>query len=422
MHNQSLNTNNNKFLYIFGLITLIYIATTSYIMIETEKKEQEEKLKLEQQQKEREKEKQVKIEEKEQKEEKKEFNKPKQMNSKEDVEFKDENNSDNQEVINNENHDTEENGEEGGESEECDQEENGIEEDEEEYEGEEESIEQFSMFGVSIEKLMEFQQQEDAENGEDIDEQDESNRVPIVLSFMLDRIKNLNGFETEGLFRVNGNLKLVEQLATEGFDPFSDDLDTNVHTWASLLKKWIRDLPEPIIPSELNQTIMEICNNKNFNINSCNSSISSSNSCEIEKIEETIRSILEMVKPDEHKFVLYRIGLFFGEMLQDENVQKTKITIENLSKIITPSLFKPIDLENGSGNNQLPKFASALDFSNIMSKQKKEIEFVQLLLIYFKYEYFRNLQLEKEFKNSNINDEEIGDQEEEEEDEEDQKE
>jgi hypothetical protein len=57
------------------------------------------------------------------------------------------------------------------------------------------------------------------------------------------------GCETvEGIFRLPGNMKTVDQLAlsaNQGRNPFSR---ANIHDLASLLKKWFRDLPDPTVP------------------------------------------------------------------------------------------------------------------------------------------------------------------------------
>ncbi|NXD37354.1 RHG06 protein, partial [Copsychus sechellarum] len=61
------------------------------------------------------------------------------------------------------------------------------------------------------------------------------------------------GLHTEGIFRVGSSKKRVQQLREEfdrGQDVFLDE-HQSVHDVAALLKEFVRDLPEPLIPREL---------------------------------------------------------------------------------------------------------------------------------------------------------------------------
>lgn len=63
----------------------------------------------------------------------------------------------------------------------------------------------------------------------------------------------ITGLEQEGLFRVNGNLKTVEQLRLkyEGGDQVDLAAEADVSSAASLLKLFLRELPDRVIPSAL---------------------------------------------------------------------------------------------------------------------------------------------------------------------------
>jgi len=263
-------------------------------------------------------------------------------------------NKDNQDDENVENDEQEEKEEEeereDGEDE--NEEEQEDEEEEEEQQEDDEEEEEVGMFGVDISKLMEFQKDEDY----DIDQEDEDEDVPMILSFLLDRIKELNGFKTEGIFRIPGNIKIVETLANEGFNPESDDLDRSVHTWSSLLKKWIRDLPEPLFSQDIIQQIQD-------------------NSVDY---EFDIAQVIESIHPPVYKYVLKKIGLFFGELLQDDNCTITKMNQDNLSVILAPTIFKIIPSANATSS------AFLLD---VLKNQKKEISFVKSYLLYFKQQF-----------------------------------
>jgi hypothetical protein len=68
-------------------------------------------------------------------------------------------------------------------------------------------------------------------------------------------IEKESGLNQEGLFRTSGNVKIVQRLR-KSFDesgdaPLEDTGD--VAAAAALLKQFLRDLPQPVIPCHLNQ-------------------------------------------------------------------------------------------------------------------------------------------------------------------------
>eukprot|EP01132_Coremiostelium_polycephalum_P005064 gene5064-6303_t len=242
--------------------------------------------------------------------------------------------------------------------------ENGLKEEEEEEEEEAEineeleennnqeendDQEEIGMFGVSLLKLMELQGGGGEEQEEDGDD------VPIILNVLIDKIKDSNGLKSEGLFRINGNLQLVETLSTEGFDPESEDLEVDVNTWCSLLKKWVRELPEPLIPDHLYDSFVNC------------------------KTIESMESIIAQIEPIVFYKVLDRLGLFFGEMLQQENIDSTKMDIDNLAIILTPTLF-----------NAKYQDVSAQNLSNIVNQQKQQLQSVKFYLKYYQLKFKEN--------------------------------
>lgn len=63
-----------------------------------------------------------------------------------------------------------------------------------------------------------------------------------------------------GLFRVSGNAKLVDRLRNT-FDQFGDaplETDGDVPSAAALLKLFLRELPEPVIPLHVHSMFIEI--------------------------------------------------------------------------------------------------------------------------------------------------------------------
>ncbi|XP_006902743.1 PREDICTED: protein FAM13A-like [Elephantulus edwardii] len=101
------------------------------------------------------------------------------------------------------------------------------------------------LFGISLEDL---HQQGLTENG-----------VPAVVWHIVEYLTQ-HGLAQEGLFRVNGNVKVVQQLRLKYESGTHVELgkDGDVCSVASLLKLFLRELPERLIPSELHPQFLQL--------------------------------------------------------------------------------------------------------------------------------------------------------------------
>lgn len=81
----------------------------------------------------------------------------------------------------------------------------------------------------------------------------------MIVSRICNYLKS-HGLKQEGLFRVNGNMKVVERLKN-AFDKCGDaDLEEigDVPAAASLLKMFLRELSDPVIPDQLQPVFIQI--------------------------------------------------------------------------------------------------------------------------------------------------------------------
>ena len=100
-----------------------------------------------------------------------------------------------------------------------------------------------SVFGETLEEIMKCQIEEKIDLTLDI---------PKILPFSFNAIIQLGGCRTEGIFRVPGDADGVTDLrcrVESGKYDFEGITDPNVPS--SLLKLWLRELAEPLIPSKV---------------------------------------------------------------------------------------------------------------------------------------------------------------------------
>jgi len=88
----------------------------------------------------------------------------------------------------------------------------------------------------------------------------ESTRCPDLVE-RLGRYLESRAVTTEGLFRLPGSTDEVTELIREFESGFAATISLSrydVHTLASVMKKWFRDLPEPVVPANVNEAAKAI--------------------------------------------------------------------------------------------------------------------------------------------------------------------
>jgi len=149
----------------------------------------------------------------------------------------------------------------------------------------------------------------------------------------------MNGLKTEGIFRVPANandVKFVRDKFDEG-DYAVTNATNNVHTPCALMKLWLRELPEPIIPV----SYYEMCT---------------------ETPEKAIE-IFRQLPPLSQNVVSFIIN-FLQELSKPENVETTKMSKENLAMVFAPSFFR----------------CPYTDYNRALNASEKEKEFVLFLI------------------------------------------
>lgn len=142
-------------------------------------------------------------------------------------------------------------------------------------------------------------------------------KIPIILPFLADGILALGGTKAEGIFRVPGDNDSVSGLKLRidrGY--YTLDGVDDPHVLASLMKLWLRELCDPLVPEEL--------------YNEC---------IQNSKDAEACVQIIERLPTINRRVVLFVIS-FLQLFLEERTQSLTKMTPANLALVMAPNLLR----------------------------------------------------------------------------------
>ncbi|RVE59325.1 hypothetical protein OJAV_G00187250 [Oryzias javanicus] len=144
--------------------------------------------------------------------------------------------------------------------------------------------------------------------------------APLLVEQCVDFIRD-RGLNEEGLFRMPGQANLVKELQ-EAFDcgdkPLFDS-NTDVHTVASLLKLYLRELPEPVIPFYQYEDFL-----------TCAQLLAKD---EEEGVQELGKQVGTLPQPN------YNLLKFLDEVQSHSN--ENKMSVQNLATVFGPNILRP---------------------------------------------------------------------------------
>lgn len=148
--------------------------------------------------------------------------------------------------------------------------------------------------------------------------------VPRILTFLSESIINLHGCNTEGIFRVPGDIDAVMDLRCR-IEKNEFDLtgisDPNVPS--SLLKLWLRELTEPLIPADTYDSCVKVA-------------------LKDQSIEEVGPSALKIIDslPEINRNVCYYVLKFLRTIGEPVNQKITKMTVANIAMVFAPNFVR----------------------------------------------------------------------------------
>ncbi|ELW70190.1 Protein FAM13A [Tupaia chinensis] len=163
------------------------------------------------------------------------------------------------------------------------------------------------LFGVSLQEL---QQQGLTENG-----------VPTVVWALVEYLTQ-HGLTQEGLFRVNGNVKVVEQLRWqwESGAPMELGRDGDVCSAASLLKLFLRELPDRLITAALQPRFIQLFQDGRHDAQ-----------------ESSLRDLIREL-PEPHYCLLKYLCRFLTKVAKHH--LQNRMSVHNLATVFGPNCFQ----------------------------------------------------------------------------------
>jgi len=169
-----------------------------------------------------------------------------------------------------------------------------------------------SVFGETLQDIMIVQEQKAPHL-----------KIPIIMDFLAKAVLELNGCHTEGIFRVPGDVDMVTELRCR-IDQDQYNLgnikDPNVP--ASLLKFWLRDLADPLIPAANYQECIDVGAREGQ-----------------EGTTEDAWKIVKVLPETNRRVVNYMIN-FLRIIAEPSNQSITKMTLANLAMVFAPNFLR----------------------------------------------------------------------------------
>ncbi|CAO3703396.1 unnamed protein product [Rhizopus stolonifer] len=149
-------------------------------------------------------------------------------------------------------------------------------------------------------------------------EKDPTLKIPKIVIFLTHAVHELKGKQMEGIFRVPGDADTVTELRVRienGIYELKEIDDPNVP--ASLLKYWLRDLAEPLIPKDLYLACVQSAAN------------------DTAQVIAIVNSL-----PDFNRRIVLYIIRFLQDFIEPQVIEYTRMNIFNLAMVFAPNFLR----------------------------------------------------------------------------------
>ncbi|XP_060570718.1 rho GTPase-activating protein 22-like isoform X3 [Ruditapes philippinarum] len=180
-----------------------------------------------------------------------------------------------------------------------------------------------AIFGTALEETMEFEKKRS------------KRKVPLIIESCIEFLTE-HGLEVEGIFRLPGRMLLVRDLKDrfdEGEIVTLDIENIDVHSVASLLKQYFRELPECLIPYKFYQEFMNIA--MKFQGTKCDNN-------RMEQVQ-SLRAGMADLPQDNYNALKYLCN-FLRKVANKTEINK--MTPQNLARVFGPNIIRHPQMED----------------------------------------------------------------------------
>ncbi|XP_036251613.1 rho GTPase-activating protein 39-like [Molothrus ater] len=197
-----------------------------------------------------------------------------------------------------------------------------------------------SLFGSSLEEIM--LRQQDMYPG---------NKLPWVQTQLSQQVLALGGEQTEGIFRIPGDIDEVNALKLQVDQWRIPNSLSDPNIPASLLKLWYRELEEPVIPQQFYQECISNYENPDAAV-----------------------AVVQLL-PELNRLVLCYLIHFLQIFAQPSNVGRTKMDVNNLAMVMAPNCLR----------------CQSDDPRIIFENTRKEMSFLRMLIVHLDTSFIKGL-------------------------------
>lgn len=150
-------------------------------------------------------------------------------------------------------------------------------------------------------------------------------QLPRIFTCLKRAIEDLGGCACEGIFRVGGSFNeaqgLYEQLQSGDYQIYI----TTAYTAAALLKRWMREMSEPLMTHAFVEEVIEITKRIDLDPDDL-------------ELQYQLVGVYKRL-PEGNQLVIQGILRIMHDISSVENIAATKMTLENLAIIFSPSFL-----------------------------------------------------------------------------------
>lgn len=204
-------------------------------------------------------------------------------------------------------------------------------------------------------------------------------RIPLVIDDIISSLRQKD-MSVEGIFRLNGNIKKLKDLTEQiNKNPLkSPDFSTqSAIQLAALMKKWLRELPNPL----LTYNLYDIW-------------ISSQRESD-PRVKKRILQLAYCMLPRSHRNLVEVLLYFFSwvaSFAEIDNETGSKMDIHNLATVITPNILTSKASQSDQTSNSGDNYFLAIEVVNYLIEFHEEFSLIPTeLLEYYEKCGFNNM-------------------------------